>query len=68
MDISLFQEAATVGTTAPELELLVPELMAHLCELMTDTQREWRGFDCWYRVMMDFAVFGSEENPIEVEE
>jgi hypothetical protein len=35
---------------------------------MTDTQKEWQGFDHWYRAMMDFAVFGTEESPIDVEE
>jgi hypothetical protein len=68
MDVSLFQEAATVGTTAAELELFVPDVVAYLCELMSEAQKGWRGFDRWYRVMMDVMVFGNEENPIEVEE
>jgi hypothetical protein len=68
LDVSLFQEASTVGTTARDLEALVPEVVAHLCELMSDDQKQWHGFDRWYRVMMDVIVFGDEENPIEVEE
>jgi hypothetical protein len=68
LDLSILQEAVTVGTTANELHILVPDAVAHTCELMTDTQKEWQGFDRWYRAMIDFVVFVTEENPIDVEE
>ena len=67
-DVSLFQDATSIGTTSPELDLLVPEVVAHLYKLMSNVQKEWCGCDNWYRTMMDFIVFGTEENPIEVEE
>jgi hypothetical protein len=67
LDLSICQEAATIATTAPELEIFVPEIVAHICELMSDYQKEWRGFDRWYRIMMDYAVLGSEENPVPVD-
>jgi hypothetical protein len=41
--------------------------VAHLCKMMTDVQLGWKGFDRWYRIMMEYAVFGSAENPIEVD-
>ena len=67
LDLSVYQEALTVRTTDPSLEGFVADAVAHLCEMMTETQREWKGFERWYKIMMEFAVFGSSENPIEVE-
>ena len=67
-EMSVFQEALTTGSTSPELHRHIFPAVAFLSEMMTERQRKWRGFDRWYRVMMDYAVFGSEENPIEVEE
>ena len=68
LDTSMFQEALTKGTTAGELHILIPDGVAHVVALMTDEQKEWNGFDRWYRTMMDFIVFGpgSEEDPIIV--
>ena len=67
LDLSTYQEALSVGTTHPELEGFVPEGVAHLCEMMTETQRGWKGFERWYTTMMEIAVFGSKENPLEVD-
>jgi hypothetical protein len=68
IDVSIFQDAVSSGTTAPILHLAIPNAVAHLSDMMTEEQRNWRGFERWYRVMMDFVVFGTEEEPIEVEE
>jgi hypothetical protein len=37
---------------------------------MTEEQKTMRGFNRWYRVTMDFAVFGpdTEDQPIVVED
>jgi hypothetical protein len=68
LDLSILQDAIMVGTTANELHILVPDAVAHITEITSEEQKEWRGFERWNRVMMDFAIFGSEENPINVEE
>ena len=50
---------------------MVPNTVAHVVALMTDEQKNWSGFDRWYRVMMDFIVFGpatdeeANEEPVE---
>ena len=71
-DLSLFQEAVTTGMKAGELHLIVPNTVMYLAEMMTEEQKNWRGFERWYRVMMDFVVFvtgeGTEEGPIIVED
>lgn len=68
LEVCLFQEAITIATASKELHEFIPDAVAYLSGLMTSGQKDWRGFDRWHRVMMDFAVFGSEDNPIEVEE
>lgn len=68
LELCLFQEAITIGTASKELHEYISDAVAYLSGLMTTEQREWRGYDRWLRVMMDFAIFGSEENPIEVED
>jgi hypothetical protein len=73
LDTSIFQEAVTIGTTAPELHIFVTDAVAHLFGLMNETQKAWKGFDRWYRTMMDFIIFGpgtegAEEDPIVVED
>lgn len=68
LKVCLFQEAITLATASKELQEFMPNAVAYLRSSMSPEQKDWCGFDCWYRVMMDIAVFGTEENLIEVEE
>lgn len=68
LKMSVYQDAASVGSTAECLQQFVPGAVAHVAGMMTDQQRDWRGFDEWYCRMMEMAVFGDENDPILVEE
>ena len=67
LDLSILQNGVMIGTSVTEVHKYISEAVAHINELMTEEQKNWREFDNWLRAMMDFAVFGSEENPIELE-
>jgi hypothetical protein len=36
--------------------------------MMTEEQKGWNGFERWYRVMMNFIVFGPEGSSPAAEE
>ena len=44
IDLSIFQEAVTAGSTSHELHQLLPNAVAYLFDLTTITQREMEGF------------------------
>ena len=68
IDLSIFQEAVTAGSTSHELRQLLPNAVAYLFDMTTITQREMEGFGRWYHDMMDLAVFGMEDDPIIIED
>lgn len=63
----MYQDAVTRASSFDILKEMIPDSVAYLAEMMTEEQRAWEGFDRWYRAMMDYAVFGSESNPIELD-
>jgi hypothetical protein len=60
----MFQEAISTASSSGLLQPLIPNAVAYLSNLIKDEQSRWEGFEQWNHTMMDFAVFGSEENPI----
>jgi hypothetical protein len=67
LDLSIFQDAIITATSSDMLQEYSPDAVAYLSEMMSPEQKDWRGFELWHRTMMDYAVFGSEENPINVD-
>ena len=63
----MYQDAVTRASTFDILKAMIPDSVAYFAEMMTEEQRAWEGFDHWYRTMMDYAVFRSETNPIELD-
>ena len=68
LDLSIFQEAVSTAIAAPELHEYLPDAVGYLCDMTTLQQRDWEGFARWYHDMLELAVFGTEDNPIFVEE
>ena len=68
LDLSIFQEAVAVATVAPALHPDLPNAVAYLFDMTSIQQREMEGFGRWYHEMLDMAVFGTEDDPIIVEE
>ena len=68
IDLSIFQEAVSAGATSAAIHQYLPNAVSYLCKMMSPGQKEWTGFDRWYLEMMDFAVFGTEEDPIVINE
>ena len=71
LELSMYQDAITRASSFDLLKTFIPDSVAYLAEMMTEEQRSWEGFDHWYRTMMDYAVdftvFGSESNPINLD-
>jgi hypothetical protein len=68
LDLSIFQDAVTAVSIAPPLHQYLPEAVAYLLDMTTVQQREMEGFGRWYHEMHELAVFGTEEDPIIIEE
>ena len=71
LELSMYQDAITRASSFDPLKTMIPDSVAYLAEMMTEEQRSWDGFDRWYRTMMDcavdFTVFGSETNSIDLD-
>ena len=67
IDLSIFQNAIVIGTTAPVLCLVLPNAVAHLIDMLTDHLRDMGAFKRWYCRIMDFIVFETPEEPTEIE-
>jgi len=68
LDLSIFQDAVTAASIAPPLHQCLPEAVAYLLDMTSINQREMEGFGRWYHEMLEFAVFGTEDDPIIIEE
>ena len=68
LDLSVIQEAISTGAEYAALYQYLAHAIAYTCEMMDDRQREWLGFDRWYGEMMEYAVFGSVEDPIIIDD
>lgn len=56
--------AATSLVTHP----YVPDAVAYLLDMTSVDQRDMEGFGKWYHDMLELAVFGTEEEPIILDE
>lgn len=68
LDLSIFQDAVSVATGDPVLQQFLPNAVAYLFDMTSIQQREKEGFGRWYHEMLDMAVFGTEDDPIMIEE
>jgi hypothetical protein len=68
IDLSIFQDAVTVAIRDPALHPFLPEAVAYLFDMTSLQQREMEGFGHWYHDMVEHAVFGTEDDPIIIEE
>ena len=68
LDLSIFQEAVSVSSHDPALHPFLPNAVAYLLDMSSLAQREMEGFGRWYHEMIDMAVFGTEDDPIFIEE
>jgi len=67
LDISVVQESVTMGTEYPALHKYLADAVAYMCEMMSDHQRDWLGFDRWYQEIMEYAMFGTPKRPIVID-
>ena len=67
LELSMYQDAVTRASSFDILKAMIPDSVAYLAEMMTEEQHAWEGFDRWYCTMMDYAVFGSKTNLIELD-
>ncbi|KAF8800336.1 hypothetical protein BYT27DRAFT_7262981 [Phlegmacium glaucopus] len=68
LNTSVIQDAINTTGDHRVLEKFLAELLAYSHELMDERQRECFGFNGWYAGLMEKAIFGSAEDPIDVEE
>jgi hypothetical protein len=68
IDLSIFQDAVTVAIGDPALHPFLPEAVAYLFDMTSLQQREMEGFGHWYHETVEHAVFGTEDDPIIIEE
>ena len=68
IDLSIFQDAVSMGSTSVAIHQLIPDAVAYLCKMMSEEQKEWTGFEHWYLDMMEYVVFGTEDDPIIIGE
>ena len=67
-DLSIFQDAVTKASRNADLQQFLPNAVAFLLDLSSMEQREMEVFAGWYHDMMDLAVFGTEDDPIIIDE
>jgi hypothetical protein len=74
-DLCMYQEAVSIGMTTEILHHQVPEAAAYLWEMMTEIQRNQPFYESWYLKVKDHVKelkklegFGTEENPIYIED
>ena len=68
LDLSIFQDAVTKASRNADLQQFLPNAVAFLLDLSSMEQREMEVFAGWYHDMMDLAVFGTEDDPIIIDE
>ena len=68
LDLSTFQDAVTKVSRNADLQQYLPNAVAFLLDLLLLEQREMEVFGCWYHDMIDLAVFGTEDDPIIIDE
>ena len=68
LNLSIFQDAVSIATHAPELHQFLPNAVAYLFDMTADEHKEMEGYRRWYHEMIEYAVFGTEDDPIIIDE
>jgi hypothetical protein len=68
LNLSIFQDTVSIGSNAPELHPYLPNAVVYLLDMSSQAQRDMEGFGRWYHEMLDLVVFGTEDDPIFIDE
>ena len=68
LDLSIFQDAINSAAADVALHPYLPEAVAYLFDITSLEQREMEAFGRWYHEIIEHAVFGTEDDPIIINE
>ena len=68
LDLSIFQDAVSITTHTPKLHQFLPNAVAYLFDMTTDEHKEMESYCHWYHEIIEYAVFGTEDDPIIIDE